>query len=132
VWIFSAEQCKQYSGSLKTDDILFEMKRKNTGFDIRRYVSDPLANKKCASTGEKGVAPKSQFADLDYTPYYGGFWVVRGATGKQLDKNYNPYKPIKGAFNIYNFNIEYDFKVGAKEIVPDADNSQLLNKVKFE
>ncbi len=101
VWIYKGSSYKtQYTGSLDDDDTLFEMKVKNTGFDIRRYASDPLADKNCATATGQNCAPKSQFnADQAY-------WVVRYRSGKQLDsqKKYDPLKAITGVHEIYRYN----------------------------
>ena len=99
VWIYKADGYnKQYTGSTKKDDTLFEMEKKGFGFDIRRYASDPKQDSLCAWGQGNGMAPEKQF-----TPYE-GYWVIRVATGKQLDKSYNPYKKMKGVYDIYTFN----------------------------
>ena len=114
VWIYLSEEYEpKYSGSLKNDDILFEMTKAGYGFDVRRYASDPKQETKCASTNLKDMAPAQQF-DND------AYWVIRVATGKQLDKNYNPYKLMSTVYDIYNFNTtgrQFDYRCGAKEHV---------------
>ena len=114
VWIYLSEEYEpKYSGSLKNDDILFEMTKAGYGFDVRRYASDPKQETKCASTNLKDMAPAQQFDDDAY-------WVIRVATGKQLDKNYNPYKLMSTVVDIYNFNTtgrQFDYRCGAKEHV---------------
>ena len=114
VWIYLSEEYEpKYSGSLKNDDILFEMTKAGYGFDVRRYASDPKQETNCASTNLKDMAPAQQFDDDAY-------WVIRVATGKQLDKNYNPYKLMSTVVDIYNFNTtgrQFDYRCGAKEHV---------------
>ena len=99
VWIYLSEEYEpKYSGSLKDDDILFEMTKAGYGFDVRRYASDPKQETKCASTNLKDMAPAKQFN------YDDAYWVIRVATGKQLDKKYNHYKQMSTVDDIYNFN----------------------------
>lgn len=99
VWIYLSEEYEpKYSGSLKDDDILFEMTKAGYGFDVRRYASDPKQDKNCASTNLKDMAPAKQFN------YDDAYWVIRVATGKQLDKKYNHYKQMSTVDDIYNFN----------------------------
>ena len=89
-----------YSGSENDDDKLYEMKKAGYGFDIRRYAGDPNADKDCASTNAgQDMAPAKQFNENgDY------YWVVRFATGKQLDKKYDPYKNLTGVRELYRYN----------------------------
>lgn len=104
VWLYKSDYyARSYGGSVKGDDILFEMTKAGYGFDIRRYASDPKQDTKCASAGNKDMAPAKQF-DGDK-----GYWVVRVATGKQLDKKYDPYKQMNNVYDIYNFNASFDF-----------------------
>ena len=113
VWIYNSKGYQtKYTGSLKGDDTLFEMAKAGYGFDIRRYASDPNQETKCASTSKSGMARAKQFANGH------GYWVIRVATGKQLDKNYEPYKDMGKVWDIFTFNItglEFPYRYGAKE-----------------
>ena len=128
VWIYYSEEYEpKYSGSLKDDDILYEMVKAGYGFDVRRYASDPKHDKNCASTNKEDMAPAKQFI------YDDAYWVIRVATGKQLDKNYKPYEKMKTVYDIYNFNItgrQYDYRCGAKEHV--CTDEELAKQVKDE
>jgi hypothetical protein len=60
------------------------------------------------------MAPAKQFI------YDDAYWVIRVATGKQLDKNYKPYKLMSTVYDIYNFNTtgrDLVYRCGAKEHV---------------
>jgi hypothetical protein len=104
VWIYESTGPKlNYTGSVKDDDTLFEMVKAGYGFDVRRYASDPLQDKDCASTGKDGMPPAKQFNNQNDKNVW-GIWVMRVATGKQLDKKYNHYKPMNKMSNICNFN----------------------------
>ena len=104
VWIYTSKGYQtEYTGSVDNDDILFEMKEPGYGFDVTRYVSDPHQDKDCCSgEGSNGnrMAPGKQFYSTQ------GIWVMRVATGKQLDtqKKYDPYKSITGVHEIYRYN----------------------------
>jgi hypothetical protein len=128
VWIYYSEEYEpKYSGSLKDDDILYEMTKAGYGFDVRRYASDPKHDKNCASTNKEDMAPAKQFI------YDDAYWVIRVATGKQLDKNYKPYEKMKTVYDIYNFNItgrQFDYRCGAKEHV--CTDEELAKQVKDE
>jgi hypothetical protein len=112
VWIYESTGPKlNYTGSLKGDDTLFEMAKAGYGFDVRRYASDPKQDTKCASTSKSGMAPAKQFANGH------GYWVIRVATGKQLDKNYEPYRDMGKVWDTFTFNItgrEFPYRYGAK------------------
>ena len=114
VWIYNSKGYQtKYTGSLKGDDTLFEMAKAGYGFDVRRYASDPNQETKCASTSKSGMAPAKQFANGH------GYWVIRVATGKQLDKNYEPYKDMGKVWDTFTFNItglEFPYRYGAKEL----------------
>ncbi len=131
VWIYNSKKYESaYSGSEDDDDTLFEMKKVGYGFDIRRYASDPNADKDCASTNAgQDMAPAKQF-DEQKGAYY---WVVRFATGKQLDKNYDPYRNLTGFYEIYRYNAETK-KLASKESETQVDNdivvSQSTNELK--
>ena len=114
VWIYRSE-CYMlvYSGSADDDDTLFEMKKKGYGFDVRRYVGDSKQDKSCASTNEEKMAPAKQIEENK-----AGYWVIRVATGKQIDKNYDPYKKMENTYNVSNFNIRNQIPVGANTDVP--------------
>ncbi len=81
---------KNYTGNLDKDDTLYEMKKAGFGFDVRRYAGDSYANPDCASTNQEKMAPAKQF-DFDSGDAY---WVIRVATGKQLDSSYKPYEKL--------------------------------------
>jgi len=105
---------KNYKGSLDDDDTLYEMKKPGYGFDITRYAGDPLQDDDCASTNAgKDMAPRAQFTQSNV------YYVVRVATGKQLDKNYDPYKKMDGYFDIYNNNQTHKHEVGPETVVPE-------------
>ena len=111
VWMYLSEGYEpKYSGKVNDDDILFEMKEAGYGFDVRRYASDPKQDTKCASTNGKKMAPAKQF-DGD-----NAYWVIRVVTGKQLDKNYKPYKEMGSVWTTYSFNTsrEFPFRIGEK------------------
>ena len=119
VWIYTSDGYKtKYTGGTKNDDKLFEMKSAGFGFDVHRYVSDPLQDKNCASTNQKGMAPAQQFGN-NY-----GYWVIRVATGKQLDKKYDPYKKMSTVSDIYNFNLQNAMsnRVGSKAQPPTEED----------
>ena len=119
VWIYTSDGYKtKYTGSTKNDDKLFEMKSAGFGFDVHRYVSDPEQDKNCASTNQKGMAPAQQFGN-NY-----GYWVIRVATGKQLDKKYDPYKKMSTVSDIYNFNLQNAMsnRVGSKAQPPTEED----------
>ena len=128
VWIYLSEEYEpKYSGSLKNDDILFEMTKAGYGFDVRRYASDSKQETKCASTNLKDMAPAQQFDGDD------AYWVIRVATGKQLDKKYDPYKQMSTVDDIYNFNTtgrEFVYRCGAK--VPVCTDEELAKQEEDE
>ena len=128
VWIYNSEGYqKNYSGKLADDDVLFEMKAKNYGIDIKRYVSDSQADKNCASTGQKDMAPAQQFTETE------GYWVIRVATGEQLDKNYKPFEDSQNLWDVFNFNIHSKFSgylVGNEYSV--ATDEQLERDFRFD
>lgn len=107
VWIYQSKGYQtEYTGSDDDDDMLFEMKAPGFGFDIRRYASDPKQDSTCCAGTEAKMAPYTQFTGTQ------GFWVIRVATGKQLDKNYKPYNKMANVRDIYRFNDKADQGVG--------------------
>ena len=127
VWIYRSE-CflLSYAGCADDDDTLFEMKTKGYGFDIRRYVGDPNQDKACASTNAEKMAPSKQIEENK-----AGYWVIRVATGKQLYKNYDPYKKMDNMHNISIFNLRNNIDVGENTNVPvGSELSQYIEKRK--
>ena len=122
VWVYrGAGYNAYYTGSLDDDDTLFEMKDSGYGFDIRRYAGDPNADKDCATANvyDPKCAPDKQFlSTANGNTSNEGYWVIRVATGKQLDKNYDPYKILTGVYDIYRFNDEFKFLAGNDASIP--------------
>ena len=117
VWIYKTDGYQNtYSGSLDKDDTLFEMKKAGYGFDITRYTSNPHASKPTITdSNDKLLAPAVQFDEKTGT----GYWVIRVATGKQLAKNYDPYKKLASdMYDTYRFNSINNFECGAQASVP--------------
>ena len=135
VWIYTSNGYKtEYTGSVDNDDYLFEMKEPGYGFDVTRYVSDPNQDKDCCSgVGSNGnrMAPSTQF------PSGQGIWVMRVATGKQLDtqKKYDPYKSITGVHEIYRYNAkeqqladkDNEMKVDGEIVVPVKEHGYFVS-----
>ncbi len=121
VWIYHTLKYElKFFGSLDDDDTLFEMKKAGYGFDITRYTSNPLASKATITdSNDKLLAPAVQFDEKTGT----GYWVIRVATGRQLDTNkkYNPYQPINGVYNISNYNDRNKVAVGEDTYLPDTE-----------
>ena len=114
VWLYNEHSYqKNYKGNLDDDDTLYEMKKAGYGFDITRYAGDPNQDDDCAVGNEKGMAPSAQFTQNNV------YYVVRVATGKQLDKNYDPYKKMEGYYDIYNNNLTHKHEVGPETVVPE-------------
>ena len=129
VWIYDSKEYKQtYKGSVDGDATRFEMKTAGYGFDIRRYASDPKQDQNCCNKpNQKGMAPAKQFANGQ------GFWVIRVATGSQLDKKYDPYTKMSKMYDISNFNhteFEIVFKTGKKVNV--YTDEELREEEEFE
>ena len=116
VWIYKTDGYqKTYQGRLDDDDTLFEMKKAGYGFDITRYTSKPQATKGSDTSGnDKLMAPAVQFDEKTGT----GYWVVRVSTGKQLFKNYDPYKKMESLYDTYRYNDAYELEVGQGTDVP--------------
>ena len=119
VWIYKSNGYQvKYTGCLKDDDILFEVSKAGYGFDVRRYAGDSNQDKNCASTGKSGMAPAKQ---IDYDEGY-GYWVIRVATGKQLDKNYDPYKAMgNNVSTFYSFNTSLLSGYWGKDFTPPTE-----------
>jgi hypothetical protein len=118
VWIYKSDGYQvKYTGSLDSDDTWFEMKKAGYGFDIRRYVGDPNEDKTCAATNkDRYMAPAEQMS-LESNGI--AYWVVRSATGKQLDSNYSPYSPMKNVKEVFVYNKKYNKAVGAEAPVTE-------------
>lgn len=130
VWIYNSKGYQRnYTGCLDDDDTLFEMKMMGYGFDVRRYASDPNQDAKCAAHNTNGMPPAKQF-ELG-----AGYWVLRVATGKQLDKNYDPYQKMAAVYDVYVFNTSFEFpyRIGPDVDVPTdqelAENEEDENEV---
>ena len=132
VWIYTSNGAKlNYTGSSKDDDTLFEMVKAGYGFDVRRYASDPLQDKDCASTGKDGMPPAKQFNNQDDKNVW-GIWVMRVATGKQLDKKYNHYKQMSNMSDVCHFNeTEFDIIYKTGEKATPVTDEQLAKDEEF-
>ena len=133
VWIYKSTGAKlNYTGSIKDDDTLFEMAKAGYGFDVRRYASDPNQDPNCASTGKDGMPPAKQFDNHNDKDVW-GVWVMRVATGKQLDKKYNHYKQMSNMYNVCNFNeTEFDIIYKAGEKTTPMTDEQLAKDEEYE
>jgi hypothetical protein len=123
VWIYkSFGIANTYKGSYKDDDKEFEMKEEGYGFDVRRYVGDPKEDINCASHRYEKMAPAKQFFGSET-----GYWVIRVATGKQLDSRYNVYSAMTTVDDVYTYNSKYNQAVGADAAVPvDANYNSIV------
>ena len=119
VWIAnSTGYASTFTGSKSDDDILFEMKEKGAGFDIRRYCSDPQQDAECASSGKAGYAPKQQFTSTE------GYWVVRQKTSSQIAGTMlhpSVYAALNNTAEIYRYNQAYSKVVGSESPVEEED-----------
>ena len=133
VWIYESTGAKlNYTGSTKDDDTLFEMVKAGYGFDVRRYASDPNQDPNCASTGKDGMPPAKQF-DNHNTKDVWGVWVMRVATGKQLDKKYNHYKQMSNMSDVCHFNeTEFEIIYKAGEKATPRTDAELAKDEAFE
>jgi hypothetical protein len=67
------------------------------GFDIRNYASDP--------NGSKNIQNKELDQFYSYGKFKSGRWVIRYATGKELDGvHFSPYEPLTNCTDIYVYN----------------------------
>jgi len=129
VWMYTSDRLEDdYTGNMDTDDTLYEMKKSGEGygFNIHRYAGNPNVPTIVSRLGDDR-APAYQF-----TPEFDNcYWVVRMATGKQLDKNYKPYEPLdENKFEtIYRFNESMKQVVGEGTEVIEDDDDVLLNPV---
>ena len=119
VWIAnSTGYASTFTGSKSDDDILFEMKEKGAGFDIRRYCSDPQQDAECASSGKAGYAPKQQFTSTE------GYWVVRQKTSSQIAGTMlhpSVYAALNNTAEIYRYNQVYSNVVGSESPVEEEN-----------
>ena len=129
VWMYTSDRLEDdYTGNMDTDDTLYEMKKSGEGygFNIHRYAGNPNVPNIVSRLGDDR-APAYQF-----TPEFDNcYWVVRMATGKQLDKNYKPYKALdENKFEtVYSFNESMKQEVGEGTDVIEDDDDALLNPV---
>ena len=109
----------------------YEMKEEGSGFDIRRYCSDPEQNASCAKSGKAGYAPKEQF------PASGeeGYWVVRQKSSSEMvgTSNLNHpsvYVSLNNTAEIYRYNQVYSKFVGKDTPVEEEDELVNINPFK--
>jgi hypothetical protein len=127
VWLYkhSGNYEKNYTGSLSDDDTLYEMKKQGYGFNIFRYAGESTSQNGSASK-DPLMAPAKQFVGND------GYWVVRMATGKQLDKNYSPFEAMTGFESVYRFNQEMEDDIDGINVPKDDELSDIVYMVDSE
>lgn len=109
-WIYTSTNRgyqSQYTGSIEDDDILFEMKKEGSGFDVRKFAHDPNYD-----TSTDGKVREENWAPKFQTSGGSGYWVVRFRTGQQIDKKYDPMKNMSGTYDIYRYNAETNTLAG--------------------
>ena len=120
-WLHSTQKFSKDKGSWSGDEVRYECYEPGSGFDIRRYCSDPDQNPKTASngTGQNGYAPATQFTSSE------GYWYVRCLPSAKLQKtsgHASVYVNIKNMAEIYRYNAAYKIIAGNVNLVEKEDD----------
>ena len=120
-WLHSTQKFSKDKGSWSGDEVRYECYEPGSGFDIRRYCSDPDQNPKTASngTGQNGYAPATQFTSS------AGYWYVRCLPSAKLQKtssHASVYVNIKNMAEIYRYNASYKIIAGDNNPVENEND----------